>query len=75
MAGALLEGSYMAIDKKTGMNAELVEGYQKIIASKWEQFTAAKAVRLQVVAGSKARISSSVPAPLLSGDSDELMPA
>ncbi len=71
MAGALLEQEDMGMDKKDGMKAEQVEIYRKAIAPRLEHFNAAKAARLQVFAGSKARISSSVPAPLLTGVSDD----
>ncbi len=52
------------------MSAEQVEIYQKASAPLREIFSAAKAARLQVFAGSKARFSSSVPAPLLTGVND-----
>jgi len=49
------------------MKAEQVESYKRAIAPLRESFTAAKAARLQVFAGSKARFTPSVPAPLLTG--------
>jgi hypothetical protein len=58
------------IQEKSGMKAEQVENYQKASAPLRESFLAEKAARLQIFAGSKARFSSSVPAPLLSGVGD-----
>jgi hypothetical protein len=55
------------IQEKGGMKAEQVESYKRAIAPLRESFTAAKAARLQVFAGSKARFTPSVPAPLLTG--------
>jgi hypothetical protein len=71
MAGALLGLADMGMEQKGGMKAEQVEIYRKAIAPRLEHFTAAKAARLQIFAGGKARISSSVPAPLLSGTSGD----
>lgn len=58
------------IQEKGGMKAEQVEIYQKASAPLRESMSAAKAARLQIFAGSKARFSSSVPAPLLTGVTD-----
>jgi hypothetical protein len=71
MAGALLGRVVMRIEQKGGMSAEQVEIYRKAVVQWQEHFTAAKDARLQIFAGGKARISSSVPASLLSGASSE----
>jgi hypothetical protein len=55
------------IQQSGGMNAEQREIYQKASAPLRESFSAAKAARLQIFAGGKARFSSSVPASLHSG--------
>lgn len=52
------------------MKAEQVEIYQKATAPLRDSFSAAKAARLQIFAGSKARFTQSVPAPLLTGVND-----
>jgi hypothetical protein len=52
-------------EKSSGMKAEQVESYQKASAPLRESFTAAKAARLQIFGGNKARFNPSVPAPSL----------
>jgi hypothetical protein len=71
MAGPLLGQADMGMESKGGMKAEQVVTYRKAIAARLEHFSAAKAARLQIFAGGKARISSSVPAPLLTGTSGD----
>jgi hypothetical protein len=58
------------IPEKGGMKAEQVESYQRASAPLRESFEAEKAARLQIFAGSKARFTPSVPAPLLAGVGD-----
>jgi hypothetical protein len=55
------------IVEKGGMTAEQTENYQRASEPLRVVFAAEKAARLQIFAGSKARVSSSVPAPLLTG--------